>query len=538
MVSASVMKEGSRPPRRLRIVVPAFPAFNIYSKIARRTTALGPVYIGSVVNKMPGWEVEVIDENNYRRFGPRGEDGMPDHAALQALRPADAVGLYGGLSSTVPRLYKVAKEYRRMGVTTFAGGQHFTGENIAEGLSSGLDAILLGEAEESIKEYLEAISSKGDLSRIAGIAYLEGGETRITEARPPLEEFEHFPIPDFSLVRYAKISLFPISRVRGCGMNCEFCTVKGRARYASAERAMEQFMSASERWGASEFFIVDDLFGQDREQTLRLCKMLKEYQDNIGRNFFITVQIRLDKAKDEELLNAMREARVRAVAIGFESPIPEELKAMNKRLKPEDMTAMTRQFHRHGFLIHGMFIFGYPMPAGVKFEMSAKDRVRHFRSFIRKTGLDTIQVLLPVPLPGTEMTRRLKDEGRIFSKERLGWEYYDGNFPLFMPDAPMSPADMLWSIKRIMGFFYRFDYMFSIGFHTVSFPVLVFWLHNLKPGWLRWYKRWRNSVIRFGGWIILRNWMSQFKSGDFMGRLDAAIDERLSQRKPAQHPKP
>ncbi len=514
--------------RRLRIVVPAFPAFNVYSKIACRTTALGPVCIASVVNKMPGWDVEVIDENNYQRGAPRDLDGMPDHAALQALRPADVVGLYGGLSSTIPRLYEVAKLYKSFGVFTIAGGQHFIGENMDEGLLNNLDILVIGEGERSIVELLDAWAAKGSYDAIAGLAFLRDGKTFLTEARPPLEEFEDLPIPDFSLVRYARISLYPISRVRGCGMDCEFCTVKGRARHSSAERAMEQFMSAYERWGADFFFIVDDLFGQDRPQALKLCSLLKEYQEKIGKSFFITVQIRLDKSRDSELLAAMWSAGIRAVCIGYESPIPEELKAMNKCLKPEDMVAMTDIFHKYGFLVHGMFIFGYPMREGASFELSAKERVAYFRSFVRKAKIDTIQVLLAVPLPGTEMTARLKAQGRLLSRERIGWEYYDGNFPLFIPDSPLTPESMLWSVRKIMSNFYRFDKMFAVGYYTLSFPMIVFRLHNLRSGWLRWYKSWRNSVIRFGGWMVMQNWMRQFKKGGFMEKLSLAVHERVA----------
>lgn len=518
--------DGTGRRYRLRIVVPSYPAFNIYSRIARKTTALGPVLIASVVNKMPGWDVEVIDENNYRRFAPRNEEGMPDHKLLQELRPADIVGFYGGLSSTIPRLYQIAEEYKKMGVYTIAGGQHFTDETIEEGLKSKIDLLMLGEAEESIAEALPAIAKGESLKEIQGLAFLENGTVFKTKSRTPLECFDKFPIPDFSLVRYAKISLFPVSRVRGCGMDCEFCTVKGKARYASPERLMEQFMSAAERWNASDFFIVDDLFGQDREGTLKLCKMLKKYQESTRRSFFITVQIRLDKSRDTELLEAMRDARIRVVAIGFESPIPEELTAMKKHLKPEDMIKMAHVYHKYGFMIHGMFIFGYPMQKEAAFSMSAKERVQYFRSFIKKAGIDTIQVLLPVPLPGTEMTSRLKEENRIFSKELVGLEYYDGNFPLFIPDAPMTADEMLASTRKIMGRFYRFKYMFSVGFYTLSFPVLVFWLHNLHYGWRLWYKKWRNSIIRFGGWIVIRDWSSQFKNSDFMTRMHHALKEK------------
>jgi hypothetical protein len=169
------------------------------------------------------------------------------------------------------------------------------------------------------------------------------------------------------------------------------------------------------------------------------------------------------------------------------------------------------------------------MRDGVEFKLSAEERVRHFRSFIRKARIDTIQILLPVPLPGTEMTARLQAQGRLLSRDLLGWEYYDGNFPLFIPDAPMTPESMLWSVRKIMGVFYRFDKMFSVGFHTLAFPAIVFRLDNIGAGFRRWYKSWRNSVIRFGGWIVMRNWMKQFKKGGFMEKLTEATKAKAAQ---------
>ena len=91
--------------RRLRMVIPAYPAFNVYSGAAKKMTALGPICVATAVNDVEGWDVEVIDENNYGRGGPRDKAGLPDHSALQGARPADAVGLYGGLTSTIPRLF-------------------------------------------------------------------------------------------------------------------------------------------------------------------------------------------------------------------------------------------------------------------------------------------------------------------------------------------------------------------------------------------------------------------------------------------------
>jgi len=508
--------------RRLRMIIPAYPAFNIYSGVANKMTALGPVCVATAVNDVPGWDVEVIDENNYRRGAPRTQDGLPDHAALQQARPADAVGFYGGLTSTIPRLLQVAAFYHGQGVPTIAGGQHFVDENIEEALRSGVDYVVSGEGEEVLKDLLDALDGRAEIAAIPGVSYMGRDGVVTRPPAEPLKDLDALPVPDFSLLRYASVKIYPVGRVRGCGMNCEFCTVKGKPRYASAERLMDQFTSLHEKHGARTFFIVDDLFGQDREETLRLCRMLRQYQDEVRVRFGITVQIRLDKAHDTELLEAMRAARIDTVAIGFESPIAEELDAMNKHLKPDDMVAMTRLYHRAGFRVHGMFIFGYPMKPGAHFHMDVRERVKRFRRFIRKARIETLQVLLPVPLPGTELTRRLREENRIYPTELVGWEYYDGNFPLFQPDEPLTAEQMQAAIRRIMGRFYGNTRFLSVALNILSFPVILLHLHNLKSGWCKWSSRWWSSILRLGGWRIMRKWTAQFRKGGFSEKLAAA----------------
>jgi radical SAM superfamily enzyme YgiQ (UPF0313 family) len=516
------MLDGLKKRLRLRIIIPAYPAFNIYSHLADKTTALGPVCVASSASEMPGWDVEVIDENNLRRHGPRGAQLGADHEFLQRERPADVVGFYGGLTSTIPRLYTLARFYKDKGVVTIAGGQHFVEDNIAEALHSGIDYVFIGEGEETIKELLGAIESKSDMGLIKGIAYLNNGKLIRTPERAPITDFDELPLPNFSLVRYARIKVYPVGRIRGCGMDCEFCTVKGRPRHASPERLLEQIRFLLETQDARYFFVVDDLFGQERDETIRFCRMLGDYQKNIGTGLDVTVQIRLDKAKDEELLSAMRQAGINTVAIGFESPIDEELRAMNKHLRPEDMLSLTRIFHKFGFLVHGMFIFGYPMKEGIQFKMSAGERINCFKRFINKAKIDTIQILLPGPLPGTELRQRLARQNRIYPSQDVGWEYYDGNFPLFEPDEPMTAEEMQFSIRKIMGRFYQFRYMFMIGLHIFSFPAIIFFLHNIRLGWSKWFRQWRNNLFRFGGWIVMKKWASQFKKDKFSQKLQQA----------------
>jgi len=516
------MLDLTKKRHRLRMVDPVYPAFNVYSYSARRTTPLGPVCVATAVNEMEGWDVEVIDENNLRWYGPKAEGKGVDHELLERLRPADVVGLYGGLTSTIPRLYEVARFYKNKGAITIAGGQHFAKENIMEALSSGIDYVVIGEGEETVKELLLALSGKKEFNEVKGIAYMRDKNVIYTRERAPIIDFDKLPLPDYSLVRYAHIQVYQVERIRGCGMDCEFCTVKGKPRYASPERLMERISFLLETKDARKFFIVDDLFGQQRVETIRFCNMLRDYQKRVGRRLDLGVQIRLDKAKDPELLSAMREAGINFTAIGLESPIEEELRAMNKRLRPEDMMKFIKIFRNFGFLIHGMFIFGYPVKKDVKFKMSAKERVRCFKNFIRKSKIDTIQVILPVPLPGTELRRRLQEENRIYRLQDVGWEYYDGNFPLFEPDEPMTAEEMQASSMEIMGKMYRFEYAFVVPLNIFSFPYLLFFLHNIKYGWKIWYRSWRQSIIRFAAWITMKKWAGDFKKSDFTSKLKQA----------------
>ena len=67
---------------------------------------------------------------------------------------------------------------------TIAGGHHFVGENIEEALLSGIDYVVIGEGEETIKELLRAIEQDQDISPIKGIAYRRHGEIIQTPETP------------------------------------------------------------------------------------------------------------------------------------------------------------------------------------------------------------------------------------------------------------------------------------------------------------------------------------------------------------------
>jgi hypothetical protein len=162
------------------------------------------------------------------------------------------------------------------------------------------------------------------------------------------------------------------------------------------------------------------------------------------------------------------------------------------------------------------------MKEGISFTMSAVERVAHYRRFIKKARIDTIQVLLPVPLPGTALRKRLARRNRIYSRKDLGWEYYDAGFPLFEPDPPLTAEEMQRAVRRIMGRYYSVRYLLMFLLNIFTFPYLLIYVLSIKSGWRRWYRRWRNYFYRFVGSRIIRKWTFQLHKGRFLDRLKEA----------------
>ena len=128
------------------------------------------------------------------------------------------------------------------------------------------------------------------------------------------------------------------------------------------------------------------------------------------------VQVRTEAAENDTLIDAMHRAGVTTLAIGYESPINEELRAMRKGVTVEKLIARSKKLSNY-FYLHGMFIFGYPANKHARrtstFIHDQSSGLTAFKTFIKKARIDTIQLLNAVPLPGSELRARLESEGRL-----------------------------------------------------------------------------------------------------------------------------
>jgi len=565
------------PKRRklLRLIVPAYPRFNIYTAMASRTTGLGLILVGSAANKLIGWEVEIIDENNCKRrvWPGNAEDGYVDHRALQTQRPADIVGFFGSMSSSVPRLCELAKLYQELGAVTVTGGYHARALP-QDMLDHNIDIVAMQDGEQPIIEILNAFDEYSEqlfsqssgvgtktldyyFHNISDVSFMSQG--KIVRTKPLIKTEDQcdncvpWPLPDFGLLRYAKLSTYPIIWRKGCPYNCEFCAVKDRPESVPAEEFMARLEYMVDKFKAKNFFIVDDHFGgslnnpDDYAETMKLLRLMQEYQKRIGKRLSFTIQIRLNMSEKTELILEMRKAGIDLVCIGIESPIDGELKAMNKGYESADMVKWVKLWRDQGFFVHGMMIFSYPKDPNEVYEddegnplpeYSVAERAQIYRDFIKQSNLDTAQVLLTVPIPGTELWNRLEKEGRLLPG--MSWELWDGQYPLYQPDNA-TPEELQDAMHGIMGNFYGFRHVVKLFFlkWCIRYPLNVFpyivTLATLRTRYLvKAHKNWsvkhhRNTLIRAGGWFVVKHWEKQLKKGDFRAKLKRA-QEALKKR--------
>jgi len=426
---------------KIVLIEPAASEANVYSKL--HMPLLGPIYLGTIL-KNKGHEVEIYNEDIYR----------PDYSKLNA----DIIGI-SILTSTAKRGYEIAKKFPKEKV--IIGGVHAS--LLPDEALQFARQVVVGEAEEVI----------------AGI--VDGSIKDAIVYGEPIQNLDNLPHPDFSLI---KGNRFPglvtsVSTSRGCPFDCTFCSVTkifGRKyRFRSAENVIEELLSRRR----SSFFFCDDNFTAHPQRTRTLLELMLKHKI---RNW--TCQVRCDAAKDDELLSLMARAGCNVVCVGFESINLKTLQAYQKKQTIEDIVNAIRSFHRKKIKIHGMFVLGS--------DNDNESTIWDTLKFAIKQKIDTIQMMILTPVPGTKFHEELKQQKRIFTHD---WNLYDGQHVVFNPKL-LSAKQLQLNVARAYAKFYSLSKFFSL-------------LVRL---------RFRNAMFRFIGYRIVREWIRRNHSMHWLRR--------------------
>lgn len=383
---------------KIIFIEPKSPGIHVFSRWA--IPRLGTVILATILKKA-GYEVKIYIEEIAKII-------------WEEVYSADLVGI-STITSTAPRAYDFASRISSKGIPVVLGGPHPTA--LPEEALKFADFVIRGEGEEVILPLIKALQIGKGFENIKGLSYKLFG--RIVHNSPSLSwcDLNKYPIPDFSLIEnWRKDSIVPIQTSRGCPYNCKFCSVTqifGRKlRHKNIERVVEEIGSQDSKL----IFFVDDNFTADKNRTKALLRRIIKEKLNIEWS----CQVRVDAAQDKELVNLMKKAGCSTVFIGMESINPQSLKDIRKNQTLDDIIVSIREFHLRKIRVHGMFVVG--------FETDDAKTVRKTVKFAIKEGIDSIQILILTPLPGTETYEELKSAGRLFEKD---WSKYDGSYVLF-----------------------------------------------------------------------------------------------------------
>ncbi len=475
--------------KKIILIETKSPGLHIFS--AAKLPRLGIALIATILNKN-GFKVKAYCE---------------DFAAIDynEVKDADLVGI-SSITSTSTRSYKLINEIKKINpdVPIVMGGAHstFMPEEVIE---NGSDYAVRGEGERTILELIDAIEGKINFEDVKGLSFKKDGNFIHNEDRELIENLDELPYPDWSLLEnHEEINYMPIQTSRGCPYNCKFCSVIkvfGRKyRFRSVDSVIAEIkhlLKIFEGTKAKRIFFYDDNFSANRKRVKSLLNKILDQKIKMPTWFS---QDRLDIAEDEELVELMAKAGCMRIMAGIESINPKTLQEYNKGQKVEGIKEAISVLHKHGIGVHGMFVLGG--------ENDDIDSIKKTMSFIIENKIDTVQIMMLIPFPGTEIYNEYKQQGRMIFDGAKDWYLFDGHHVVFQPNL-IAPWDLQAKVSiDVMSSIYSYYRALNFIFHRqIEDGLLVIYSNNLQKRWTKINKDFLDNVrnIHIGPYSLTKN---------------------------------
>jgi hopanoid biosynthesis associated radical SAM protein HpnJ len=239
---------------------------------------------------------------------------------------------------------------------------------------------------------------------------------------------------------------------RGCPAQCTFClwpqTHSGhRWRLRSSDDIVNECRWALENFpGLREIFFDDDTFNYQKARTIELCSKLKTLKFTWSCTSRVTT--------DYDTLKAMKEAGCRLLIVGYESGDQQILKNIKKGATIDMARRFTANCKKLGLTVHGDFIVGLPG--------ETRDSIRSSINFAKELDVETIQVSIAHPYPGTEFYDHVKKNGLITidaMTDEAGHQLPNYNYP------GLDKGELVDWVERFYGEYY---FRPKVAFRLVS----------------------------------------------------------------------
>lgn len=315
-----------------------------------------------------------------------------------------------------------------------------------------VDIVVIGEGEEIIVDLLHALGKKRDLTNVNGICFKDtSGNIFFTKNRERIKNLDSIPRPAYELfpieiiLKYLNKTgrCWELCTSRGCYGRCSFCKrVFGqKITYMSPEKVVDEMRYIYNTYGIDRFNFVDDNFLLNEKHIEDFCNVLRK----CGIRFSWRFQGRPDKINGE-LAKLMKSAGFFGVSLGLESGSPKILDEMHKNLDIERAEKNVRDVIKEGIIVHASFIVGMPSEN----EKTIEETI----SYIKRIGLQNLNIGILTPFPGTEVYAWAKKMGKITDDdaycENLGpvYEYPYVNLTKYSNDKLLEFRDMVINSAR------------------------------------------------------------------------------------------
>jgi anaerobic magnesium-protoporphyrin IX monomethyl ester cyclase len=378
---------------------------------------LGTIQAAAVL-RQAGFHVALFDAN--LKNSP--EEIIP---YLQAERPKYVVIYDDGfnyltkmcLSNMREAALAMAKSAKRFGCTVIVCSSDST-DNYELYFPSGVDYVVRGEGEETLKELIETCERRGDVALIPGVAFKKFGQTLVTAPRSVIRELDSLPIPAWDLIdmaAYRKIWTkshgyfsLNIATTRGCPFKCNWCAKPiygNRYNSRSPEHVVKEIEYLQSNFGVDHFWFCDDIFGL---KPLWIQKFRNLVNDK-KLKFNYKIQSRADLLLVEDTVAALADSGAYTVWIGAESGSQKVLDAMDKGITIEQVRQATKLLKDKGIKVAFFLQFGYPG--------ETRDDIDSTIRMVLELMPDEVGISVSYPLPGTKFYENVKDQLR----EKKNW---------------------------------------------------------------------------------------------------------------------
>ena len=328
------------------------------------------------------WAFKLVDANV--------EPLLPEH-----FEWADIVCL-GGMLPQQQSMLSIIDKAHEQGCPVVVGGPDPTSQ---PDLYKSADYLVLGEGEVTIPMFLH------DLER--------GYESGIYKSEDKADMTEAV-VPRFDLIRFQDYIQVGIQYSRGCPFNCEFCDIielYGRkVRTKTPEQIIKELQTLYDLGHRGHIDFVDDNFIGNKKNVKIVLPIIKEWSKTNKYPYYFSTESSINLADDEKLLQMMYDVDFRYVFVGIETPDDDILKLTNKNQNVnKPITESVKKICSYGMIVNGGFIIGFDNET----DQTADNMIK----CIQDSGICMSMVGKMYALPETQLTRRLKSEGRLFEKD-------------------------------------------------------------------------------------------------------------------------